>query len=130
MIPNDPMMLYSFLNMKLRDQYSNLDMLCEDLDVSKQEIVDKMKSVNFQYDADKNQFVQYNKCGYVNNLLLFRQLFCMQNRPKQSFVEQKQQVIHNFCPQVNHCYPHMWIIVWKNVDLKGLWANVDNVDAH
>ena len=57
MIPKDPMMLLSFLNLKLRDFYSNLDALCEDLDVDKEEIVKKLAAIDYQYDAEKNQFV-------------------------------------------------------------------------
>lgn len=56
MIPNDPVMLLSFINMKLRDQYSSLDALCDDLDVSKEEIIDKLKSIQYEYDEEKNQF--------------------------------------------------------------------------
>ena len=57
MIPKDPVMLLSFLNLKLRDFYSNLDALCEDLDVDKEEIVKKLAAIDYQYDAGKNQFV-------------------------------------------------------------------------
>lgn len=57
MIPKDPVMLLSFLNLKLRDFYSNLDALCEDLDVDKEEIVKKLAAIDYQYDAEKNQFV-------------------------------------------------------------------------
>ena len=56
MIPSDPAMLLSYINMKLRDQYSSLDELCDDLDISKQEIVEKLKSINYIYDNEKNQF--------------------------------------------------------------------------
>ena len=31
MIPNDPVMLLSFVNMKLRDKYASLEVMCEDL---------------------------------------------------------------------------------------------------
>ncbi len=55
-MPEDPMMLYSFLNMKLRDEYPSLDALCEDLDVSKDEIIKKMKSIGFEYDSERNRF--------------------------------------------------------------------------
>ena len=55
-IPEDPMMLYSYLNMKLRDEYPSLDALCEDLDVSKEEILEKMKSIGFEYDSERNRF--------------------------------------------------------------------------
>ena len=35
MLPKDPIMLLSMVNMKLRDRYASLDALCEDMDVSK-----------------------------------------------------------------------------------------------
>lgn len=56
MLPNDPVMLLSYVNMKLRDQYKSLDDLCDDLDISKQEIVEKLKSIGYIYDIEKNQF--------------------------------------------------------------------------
>ena len=34
-IPNDPVMLYSYLNTKLRDQYASFDALCEDMNLAK-----------------------------------------------------------------------------------------------
>jgi biotin operon repressor len=55
-MPEDPIMLYSFLNMKLRDEYPSLDALCEDLNVSKDEILKKMKSIGFEYDSERNRF--------------------------------------------------------------------------
>ncbi|MBR1940419.1 MAG: DUF4250 domain-containing protein [Bacteroidales bacterium] len=55
-LPEDPMMLYSYLNMKLRDEYPSLDALCEDMDVSKEEILEKMKGVGFEYDSERNRF--------------------------------------------------------------------------
>lgn len=57
MIPSDPIMLLSFVNLKLRDYYGSLDAMCEDLDVSKVEITAKLAAVNYRYDAGKNQFV-------------------------------------------------------------------------
>lgn len=56
MLPNDPVMLLSYINMKLRDQYSSLDDLCDDLDVSKEEIIEKLKMIDYIYDNEKNQF--------------------------------------------------------------------------
>lgn len=55
-IPSDPMMLLSFLNMKLRDFYSNLDELCNALDVDKDEIVKKMAEAGFEYNENQNKF--------------------------------------------------------------------------
>lgn len=55
-LPEDPMMLYSFINMKLRDFYPSLDALCEDMNVEKSMIVTKLKSVGFEYSAERNRF--------------------------------------------------------------------------
>ena len=57
MLPNDPIMLLSFVNMKLRDQYASLDALCEDMDESKDAIVAKLAEVGYEYNLDRNQFI-------------------------------------------------------------------------
>lgn len=57
MIPSDPVMLLSFINLKLRDYYSDLEGLCEDLQLDRQELTDKLESIGYHYDPDKNQFV-------------------------------------------------------------------------
>ena len=60
MIPKDPVILLSFMNMKLRDNYSSLDALFDDLDVSveeQKEIVEKLKNIGYVYDSEKNQFI-------------------------------------------------------------------------
>lgn len=56
-IPNDPMMLLSFLNMKLRDFYPDLNALCQDLELDKDAIVDKLAVIDYHYDAGLNRFV-------------------------------------------------------------------------
>ena len=43
-LPNDPVMLMSVINLKLRDFYSNLDALCEDMDIDKEELCEKLLS--------------------------------------------------------------------------------------
>ena len=50
-------MLLRFVNLKLRDYYSSLDALCEDLDVEEKEITDKLASIDYHYDKERNQFV-------------------------------------------------------------------------
>ncbi len=57
MIPKDPAMLLSYVNLKLRDFYSGLDQLCEDLDTDRNEIVRKLAEIDYHYDEEKNQFV-------------------------------------------------------------------------
>lgn len=56
MLPKDPAMLLSFINMKLRDQYDSLESLCDDLDVSKQDIIETLKKIDYIYDGTNNQF--------------------------------------------------------------------------
>ncbi len=57
MIPKDPVMLLSFINLKLRDYYQDLDSLCDDLDIAKDEVVEKLASIQYHYDQEANQFV-------------------------------------------------------------------------
>lgn len=56
-IPQDPIMLLSYVNMQLRDNYSSLEDLCASLDLEKEALIEKMKMVNYEYDAEKNAFV-------------------------------------------------------------------------
>ncbi len=55
-LPEDPVMLYSFINMKLRDSYPSLDALCEDMGVNKDDIVNKLKVLGFEYNPSRNRF--------------------------------------------------------------------------
>ncbi|WP_243122186.1 DUF4250 domain-containing protein [Clostridium thermarum] len=52
----DPYMLLSMVNMKLRDFFSSLEALCEDWDVEPALIENKLKSINYTYDRETNQF--------------------------------------------------------------------------
>ena len=55
-LPKDPMMLFSVINMRLRDIYPSLDALCDDLHVDKQEIIDRLAAAGFEYNAEQNKF--------------------------------------------------------------------------
>ena len=55
-MPKDPMMLMSFINMKLRDFYPTLDALCDDMDVDCQELENKMAEAGLEYNAAANKF--------------------------------------------------------------------------
>lgn len=55
-IPNDPIILLSFVNTKLRDEFSNLDELCGSLCVSRDEIESKLESVGYKYSKETNSF--------------------------------------------------------------------------
>ena len=55
-LPNDPYMLLSMINMKLRDFYPDLDALCEDMNVDKEELCSKLKAARFEYSKENNNF--------------------------------------------------------------------------
>ena len=57
MLPQDPVMLLSFVNTKLRDFYASLELLCEDLDADAREITGRLGAIGYHYDEGKNQFV-------------------------------------------------------------------------
>ncbi len=56
-IPNDPMMLLSFINTKLRDFYPDFNTLCDDLELNKDEITSKLSGIDYTYDKNLNRFV-------------------------------------------------------------------------
>lgn len=56
-LPNDPIMLLSMVNLKLRDFYPTLDALCDDLDEDKTALCAKLAAVGYEYDPARNQFV-------------------------------------------------------------------------
>lgn len=57
MLPKDPVMLLSFVNLKLRDFYGSLDAMCEDLQADAEEIKEKLAAIDYHYDTERNQFV-------------------------------------------------------------------------
>ena len=55
-IQMDPNILVSMINMKLRDFYSNIDLLCDDFDITKEEIIGRLESAGYKYNSNINQF--------------------------------------------------------------------------
>lgn len=55
-LPNDPMILFSTVNMLLRDDYSSLDELCDDMNVDRKEIEKKLAAAGFEYNEKNNKF--------------------------------------------------------------------------
>ncbi len=51
------MILLSVINTKLRDYYPTLDALCQDLDIKKDELTDRLGQIDYEYMEEKNQFV-------------------------------------------------------------------------
>ena len=56
-MPIDTVMLLSFIYTQLRDNYNTLEELCKSYMVSEEEITDKLKTINYEYNSEKNQFV-------------------------------------------------------------------------
>ncbi len=56
-IPNNPMMLLSFTNTKLRDEFKSLDEMCYDLELDQQEIEYKLDMIDYHYDRELNRFI-------------------------------------------------------------------------
>lgn len=57
MLPNDPVMLLSVINTKLRDEYESLDELCDALDAQKDELCAKLLAIGYAYSPEKNRFI-------------------------------------------------------------------------
>ena len=56
MLPKDPYILLSFVNTRLRDEYSSLTELCAALDVNETELCDTLAALDYRYDPERNQF--------------------------------------------------------------------------
>ena len=57
MIPKDPMILLSYVNTQLRDFYPTLEALSEGMDIDQEELVKKLADIDYEYDAQRNQFI-------------------------------------------------------------------------
>ena len=57
MLPQDPVILLSFVNTKLRDCYPSLEELCDDLQADQKQLSKKLAGIDYRYDPERNQFV-------------------------------------------------------------------------
>ena len=69
--PNDPAMLLSVLNTKLRDFYPTLDALCDDMEADKDELIKKCAAIGYTYIPERNQFILRGR------MMLETELKCM-----------------------------------------------------
>ena len=56
MLPKDPVILLSFINMKLRDQYSSIEDLCSDFNIEKEFIDKQLNNIGYEYVKKVNQY--------------------------------------------------------------------------
>ena len=57
MLPKDPVILLSFVNTKLRDEYPSLAELCAALDADEEALRNTLAALHYEYDAGRNRFV-------------------------------------------------------------------------
>ena len=56
-LPGDPVILLGVVNTKLRDFYPSLEALCDDLEIDRDELSEKLDAIDYTYEAERNQFV-------------------------------------------------------------------------
>lgn len=55
-LPQDPFMLFSYVNTQLRDVYSSLDEFCKAVDVDRDWLEKKLNDAGFEYSEELNKF--------------------------------------------------------------------------
>ena len=56
-IPTDPVILLSYINTQLRDNYPSLEELAKSLSVDEEEIKTKLSTIGYEYNSELNKFV-------------------------------------------------------------------------
>ena len=56
-LPNDPVMLLSYVNTQLRDFYPSLEDLCENFSADPEDIKNKLAAIDYHYDNQLNKFI-------------------------------------------------------------------------
>ena len=56
-IPQDPMILFSYINTQLRDNYPNLEALEEGLGIDIAFLKEKLGAIDYEYDEKLNKFI-------------------------------------------------------------------------
>jgi hypothetical protein len=55
-LPNDSVMLLSYVNTQLRDFYHSLDEFCSAFAIDEAELKGKLDAIDYHYDKETNQF--------------------------------------------------------------------------
>ncbi len=56
-MPNDPVMLLSFINTRLRDEFEDLEDLCAYYEISKNDIDTKLNELGYVYNSENKQYI-------------------------------------------------------------------------
>lgn len=57
MLPSDPIILLSYVNTKLRDEFQSLEDFCQSLDVNEDALIDTLDKIDYHYSKVSNQFI-------------------------------------------------------------------------
>lgn len=57
MLPKDPAILLSYVNMKLRNNYASLREFCEEEHVNVIDLCSQLDKIDYEYNEKLNQFV-------------------------------------------------------------------------
>jgi predicted MarR family transcription regulator len=57
-IPQDPFILLSYINTKLRDRYRSLDDLCRSLNIDRNHLESVLSSIDYTYTKEQNRFIR------------------------------------------------------------------------
>ena len=55
-LPKDPMILFSYINTQLRDNYDSLEELCDGLDADREAVEAALGAAGVVYDPERNCF--------------------------------------------------------------------------
>lgn len=55
-LPSDPVILLSYVNTKLRDQYASLEQFCDEENVDSETVCRKLATINYVYNEETNSF--------------------------------------------------------------------------
>ena len=55
-LPSDPIMLMSFVNTKLRDEFNSLEELCSTMGIDREDLEQKLRQAGFEYSKENNKF--------------------------------------------------------------------------
>ena len=69
-IPQDPIILVSYVNTKLRDQFATLDEFCRTYDINEEELRDTLDSIDYQYDETTGEISRNEAYEGLNALFV------------------------------------------------------------
>lgn len=57
MLPTDPIILLSYVNTKLRDEFQSLEDFCKSLDIKEETLIETLDKLDYHYSKERSQFL-------------------------------------------------------------------------